>query len=256
MLLYPFKTVGIGALRDYIQEWQSPNFHAIEVQPFVWLLLLTLAAVGLSRRRINWIDLALTAGFAYIGLLAGRNVALFALVAPMVVTRHLAPTTEALSRRFGFRPLAVGKVPQAKALFNLTIVGILLIAVAFKVSLVLPQAANEAAFRRGLPLDAVQYVKETQPPGRMLSSYNWGGYLLWALPEYPVFVDGRTDLYNDEVISEWLQAVRAEPGWQAVLDRWKVRLVLLEPGTPLLARLETEGWQILYRDEMAVLYGR
>ena len=27
MWTYPFRTVGIGALRDFIQEWQSPDFH-------------------------------------------------------------------------------------------------------------------------------------------------------------------------------------------------------------------------------------
>ena len=46
-LLYPFKTVGIGALQDYIQEWQSPNFHSISVQPFAWLLLLDMSVAAL-----------------------------------------------------------------------------------------------------------------------------------------------------------------------------------------------------------------
>ena len=52
MLAYPFKTVSIGALQDYIAEWQSPNFHSLSVQPFIWLLLVTFAAVGVSRRRL------------------------------------------------------------------------------------------------------------------------------------------------------------------------------------------------------------
>ncbi len=28
MLGYPFRTVGIGVLQDFIQEWASPNFHS------------------------------------------------------------------------------------------------------------------------------------------------------------------------------------------------------------------------------------
>jgi hypothetical protein len=76
------------------------------------------------------------------------------------------------------------------------------------------------------------------------------------LPEYPVFVDGRTDLYNDEVIGEWIKVVRVEEGWDQVLDRWQVRLVLLEPGSPLLSELESVGWQLQYQDEVAVIYGR
>lgn len=49
-ILYPFQTVKIEALQDYIDEWQSPNFHELVVQPFIWMLLLTLGAVGASRK--------------------------------------------------------------------------------------------------------------------------------------------------------------------------------------------------------------
>ena len=97
MLLYPFKTVSIGALQDYIQEWQSPDFHLLSVQPFIWLLLLTLGAAGASRRRLALTDFLLVAGFAYLGLMAGRNVALFALAAPPVLARHATPLLESWS---------------------------------------------------------------------------------------------------------------------------------------------------------------
>jgi hypothetical protein len=90
----------------------------------------------------------------------------------------------------------------------------------------------------------------------LFNSYNWGGYLLWELPQYPVFIDGRTDLYNDEVINQWLKVVRAEPGWQKILDQWGVRLVLLEPGTPILGPLQDAGWQLLYKDKTAIVFGR
>ncbi|MGW8251789.1 MAG: hypothetical protein ACWGO1_14180, partial [Anaerolineales bacterium] len=91
MYTYAFKTVGIGALQDYIQEWQSPNFHLLNMQPFAWLLLLTFGVVGASRKRLAVTDFLLFSGFAYMGLLAGRNVALFALAAPVVLTRHADP---------------------------------------------------------------------------------------------------------------------------------------------------------------------
>ena len=41
MLAYPLKTVSIGALQEYIQEWQSPDFHQRAAQPFIWLLVFT-----------------------------------------------------------------------------------------------------------------------------------------------------------------------------------------------------------------------
>src|SRR5512139_1502460 len=32
-LQLPFKTVNIGVLQDFIQEWASPNFHQVSLQP-------------------------------------------------------------------------------------------------------------------------------------------------------------------------------------------------------------------------------
>ncbi|MER3515227.1 MAG: hypothetical protein C4310_13255, partial [Chloroflexota bacterium] len=69
MLLYPFKTVNIGVLQDFIQEWASPNFHELFQQPFIWLLLAVIVALGLSRRAADITDLLLVSVFAYMGLL-------------------------------------------------------------------------------------------------------------------------------------------------------------------------------------------
>lgn len=256
MLLYPFKTVGIEALRDYIQEWQSPDFHSLQVQPFAWLILLLLASVGFSARRMAFSDFALTAGFAYLGLLAGRNIALFGLAAPMAISRGLEPTLSGLGERLRVRLDWQRPPSPPQKLLNSLLAGLLLIAVVAKCALVFPEPANRLVYSRGLPVQAVAYIQQKNPPGRLFNSYNWGGYLLWALPAYPVFIDGRTDLYDDEIIGAWLRVVRAEPGWQQVLDDWGVRLVLLEADMPVVGALARAGWQPLYQDEMSVLYGR
>ena len=98
MYTYPFQTVSIGVLRDFIQEWRSPDFHGLHLHPFIWMLLLTLAAMGFSGQRADLTDVGLVAGFAYLSLLAGRNIALFALLDGPVLARYGAP---ALSRLAG-----------------------------------------------------------------------------------------------------------------------------------------------------------
>jgi len=258
MLLYAFKTVSIGALRDHIQEWQSPNFHYLNLQLFAWLLLATLGAVGFSRRRLALTDFLSTAGFALMGLTAVRNIPFFALVAPVVLTRHADPFLRALARSLGLRlSLAAQQVtPRPQRILNTVLLGVLILAAALKVATVLPAEANWREFGKSLPVAAVEYLKSSQPPGRLFSSYNWGAYLLWALPEYPVFVDGRTDLYNDEIIGQWVTVVEARQGWQSLLDLWQVRTILLEPDRPLIAQLTAEGWHLLYEDDVAVVYGR
>lgn len=257
MLVYPFKTIGISVLQDYIQEWQSPDFHSLSVQPFAWLLLLTLGVGGASRKRLALTDFLLVTGFAYMGLMAGRNVALFALAAPAVLTRHAVPLLQGWGRFWGFRVAAPSPTRRWQSKVNWFILGILSLVVILKVSLIYPLSVNEDAFNNSLPVEAVEYIRQEEPPGRLFNSYNWGGYLLWALPEYPVFVDGRTDLYSDEILGEWLNIMRADEGWEQVLDQYKVNLVLIETDSILdkVMGIDME-WNQSYQDSIAVVYQR
>jgi len=255
MLLYPFNTLSIGALGQYIQEWQPPDFHSAQAQPFVWLLLALIGSLGISRRRIALSDFLLAAGFAYLSFSAARNIALFALAAPLVITRHAAPVMESLARITGLR--SGSAIPNRRMQrLNWAILGLIVFAVLIKTATAFSAEANQTEIRKTMPVEAVDFIRSTRPPGRLFNSYNWGGYLLWELPEYPVFIDGRTDLYDDELVEEWLRVVRAEAGWQATLDRWDVRLVLVEVGTPLAEVLAEAGWELLYEDGLAVVYGR
>lgn len=256
LLGYPFETVSIGVLRDVIQEWQSPDFHAPQMLPFLVLLLLTVAAIGASKRRLDLSDFLLFSVFAVMALMAGRNIALFALAAPLVLTRHAAPAFEELRQRWGLRPFGTGAQSRRMRWLNLALVAVLLVAAAARISEVLPLTANEEAYADSLPIGAVDYLRQEHPPGRLFNSYNWGGYLIWALPEYPVFVDGRTDLYGDQFLIDWLQALRAEEGWQQYLADWDIGLVLIEPQLPLAKVLPYEGWRLLYEDELSVLFVR
>jgi len=258
MLLYPFKTVGIDVLHQFIQEWQSPDFHQTNVLPFLWLLFLLIVVLGFSKRQISKEGLLLVIGFAYLSFTAGRNIALFSLVAPMVLTRHAVPLLEGLSQRLGIRVASqtpIRKTP-VMALLNWIILGVLVLAVGVKISQIYPLEPNQAHFEEILPIEAVDFIRSEKPAGQMFSSYNWGGYLLWALPEYPVFVDGRTDVYGDELIGEWIRVVQGEEGWQESLDEWGVNLILLEPSRPLLKELASNGWDLIYEDDTAVVYSR
>ena len=257
MLMYPIKTVSIGVLRDYIQEWQTPEFHSIAVQPFAWLMLLTFGAVGASRQKLAMIDFTLVGLFFYMGLLAGRNVALFSIVAPMVLTRHAAPVIDGVKNTLGIHPATPAMPGKRGAWLNVFILVILVAAVVLKVSLIYPEKINTDAFKAYLPVDAVDYLKENKPEGRLFNSYNWGGYLLWALPDYPVFVDGRTDLYNDKIINKWLTVVRVDSSWQDILEEYGVNLVLIEPRSMLDRTLAVDpAWTPIYQDTISILYQR
>ncbi|HLE29284.1 MAG TPA: hypothetical protein VI793_14250 [Anaerolineales bacterium] len=258
MLLYPFKTVSIGVLRDFIQEWQTPDFHRREAQPFLWLLFATLAAIGLSRRRVNLTDLLLVTGVAYLGFLAGRNVALLAIVAPPVVTRHVAAGWADIRERLPAWTAPSAEIADQRAIVvNWILLSVVTLAALLKVLIPLQPSVNEAEIARTLPVGAADYVRRVRPPGPLFNAYNFGAYLAWALyPDYPVYVDGRTDLYDDAFLREYLHISLGRPGYQAALDKYGVNLVIVESNSLLSDALTRDGWLAVYSDPVAAVYRR
>lgn len=254
MLTVPFQTLGIGALQNFIQEWNSPDFHQQQTWPFVALLLGTLGAVGASSKRLDWRDFVLVAGTAFMGLLAGRNIAVFAVVATPVLTIHLAA---ALDER-GWNLTPVRRVTPRMARLNALLVALVVLGALAKVLLVLDAETVQTAQEEFLPVRAAAYLGTAQPPGPMFNSYNWGGYLLFAQPDEPVFVDGRTDLYGDTFLTnDYLKTARGEGDWRAALDSYGIRLVVVEAGSGLARALRDEpGWSLGYEDEQAVIFTR
>ncbi|NJL56838.1 hypothetical protein HC928_18075 [bacterium] len=146
---------------------------------------------------------------------------------------------------------------QTQVRLNLALTALVLLGVlGYFVSVITPATVDEAQ-RAFLPVDVAKHIETEEPPGPMFNSYNWGGYLLYALPDYPVYVDGRTDLYRDDLLSRYLQAALAQPGWRDILDEDGIRLVVVESGSGLATALREEvGWSLEYEDDRAVIFSR
>jgi hypothetical protein len=70
-------------------------------------------------------------------------------------------------------------------------------------------------------------------------------------------VDGRTDLYDDDFLRQYINIYVADDGWQELLDEYQIQLVVVETNSVLakLLRLEPD-WQEVYSDQMAVIFTR
>jgi hypothetical protein len=251
MLLYLFRTVSIQALQ-LIQEWRSPNFHSLHAQMYLWLLFLTWTVIAFSPRRLDLRDFLFLVAVSYAGFLAWRNTVFLAVVAPSMITIYGGTI---LRERLAWWNPTGGSGPTAR-LVNAILAIILCGASAFFVYRSTTEEAIQMEIRREMPVEAVHYLDQNPGLGRMFNSYNWGAYLLWQLPSYPVFVDGRTDLFNDEIINQYLTAMNGQPGWRDVIDRWDIHFVLLPHTAPLSELLILDGWQMRYQDSLAVILQR
>ena len=234
ILAVPFQTIGIGTLQDHVLEWRSPDFHEYSTWPFALLVLALVGVLGASRRRLDWTDFCLVAGTAFMGLLATRNIAVFSVVATPVVARHLA----GIAADHGWADPTPARVGRRQALLHAVLVAVIVLAVGAKAVAELERPTAAADQRRTLPVGAADYLRGTDPPGQMFNSYNWGGYLMCRLPDRPVFVDGRTDLYGDDfLVHDYLDTADAAPGWQDTLAACDVDLVVIEHDSALARAL-------------------
>ncbi|MEK9163689.1 MAG: hypothetical protein AAB261_10300 [Chloroflexota bacterium] len=265
MLFYPFRTVSIGVLQNFIQEWQSPNFHQPEAQVFIVMLLATVAAIGFSRRRLDLTDFLLFAAFTALSLLAWRNVAAFAVVVAPILMRYANSAIEELQEKYPklnlqnpsglTRSVSLRGAPRdPKGLWvNWAIVLIIAFAVMIKTTDTMSAKTNDEAIAKLAPVKAAEYLKASPVSGKMFNAYNFGGYLIWALyPDQLVYVDGRTDLYDDELLKEYLNTALTGDGWERTLKDRDVRVVLVETASPLARALAASpAWSVRYQDPLA-----
>lgn len=118
------------------------------------------------------------------------------------------------------------------------------------------QGYGQELFR--FPAEAVGYLRVHGGPSRMFNDYNWGGYLIWKMPERKVFVYGFMDHYYPDGTSfaaDYLRALGSWSGWQETVAKYNINGALLPVHYPLVELLrQSDDWQVLYEDEMAAIF--
>jgi hypothetical protein len=168
--------------------------------------------------------------------------------------RHGGEIVNDLKRRWASH-LAVARGSRAMLAVNWAVLLLVTFAVVPKASLVLGPGATEREVSRSLPVGAVEYLRTHHASGRLFNTYNYGGFLTWTLGRrMPVYVDGRTDLYDDRFLNEYINVYMAGPGFENTLAKYRIGVVLVEPSAPIArALLATSEWSLGYRDRVSVV---
>jgi hypothetical protein len=107
------------------------------------------------------------------------------------------------------------------------------------------------------PVRAATVVAERGWPGPLFNDFNWGGYLIWRLPQLPVALDGRTNLHGDERILRIGNTWAGGPGWQDDPDLADAGVVIADVQTPLAALLpRDERFVLVHEDPLARVFVR
>jgi hypothetical protein len=242
--------------RPQIAEWNPPPLNG-EHAAFFIVLALAVFSWAFTRRKRTWWELAVCAAFAYLGLRAVRNTPLFCLVALALVPPHLASAVarfrqhfehlEDLGRRADFQKFATG-------LLALISVGIGVATFTLHKEHPLTMEVPRSEY----PTGAVDFLREHQLHGRMLTFFDWGEMVIFELPGCPPSMDGRLDTcYSRALIDAHWKFYNGEPFDGNVLDVDQADLALLPAdlaGTAALA--QRPGWTVIYHDDLAAILVR
>ncbi|MHB1132256.1 MAG: hypothetical protein ACYC4L_07675 [Chloroflexota bacterium] len=266
ILWYPFDTLTSEAMRKYLGDWPSPDFHQIRYVPFALMLGLFFVSAARTGRRIAAIDLLLVLSLAALGLQSNRHVPLFALVCTPILARLLRNLAEEMrdllaGNSLASRLVAANRPLQpglALVLVNWLVLLAALGGLAWQVKNSLEPTSIDAVHNSYFPAAAVRYIEEEGLSGRIYNAYNWGGYLVLQFhPQRAVFIDSRADVYRDAFIEEYLEAYYVRPGWRETLAKHQVDYALLERTSSAAVLFTASGeWREVYADEVAVLLAR
>ena len=234
-----------GAMR-VVSELAPPDFS-------IWwnwaLVAILLWAAGVCvARRFPLFDTALLVVGAAFSLRMQRDIWFGSLMAAAVLAR--LPTA----------PRPPDDRPKLPGILAATALALLLARVVWELGPGSTKTAD-AVNRAEYPAGAVAYVRQHRPPGPLYNHFNWGGYLIWELPEYPVGMDGRTNLYGEVRLARAYAAWSGDDGWDRDPDLLAAGVIIapkkLGPlEIPLTGLLREAGdrWRLVYEDETAVVF--
>jgi hypothetical protein len=251
-----------------IGEFQSPlaqtfsdqlRFYAVPALSFWVLAALVLYSVWPLWRKRRLDCLLLCAVFLPLSLSMVRN-------APLLSLACLPGVAWALPRTPFARwlpPHEAGRRLWGRALAACLIAGCALLSLRIVNDAYYVDARRLERFGLGwnrlkLPTDAASYVDRVGLRGPMMNHLNFGGYLIWALPD-PVFIDGRLEVMGEAFFEQYRAALASPQGLEASVARYGLRWIVfpyrLRPD--LLGGLSRDlRWRLVYVDHLAALFVR
>lgn len=241
--------------RSLNTEFMPPTVRTVAGQLFFALAIALVVLLFASRGRPTLYEGLRLLVFGALALLAVRNVIWFGFAA--------APTMAAsLSRLAAGRRIGQGARAGRKWI-NVAVGAMIALFVALSLPWFRPWLPLPPD-RRGYvspdtPVESVAFLRGLPQPQRVFHSQSFGSYMIWAIPEVPVFIDTRVELYPPAQWYDYLALNDARFDWETILNRYGVDTLFLQRGEQdalIEAASGAPGWKRGYADEQAVIFLR
>jgi len=230
LLAYDAAVSRNGQIARYISEWNSPNFHSV-VTLLLYCIPLTVLVLCIWTRRIALLEVSLGT-FLFVEAIETQRLVVYLLV----VAAGAAAT---LPARAPWGPTA-----RRWAGGGLVLLAIVILAI---------PAVPAGQVASSQPVAAFSYLEAH--PGRIFTQYTWGDYSVAR--HRATFVDGRTDLFEGKVLTEFMAVTNLTTNPDPVLSGSHVAYVVWAPHTPLALYLARDPrWHVVDRTPVALVFAR
>lgn len=243
-IYYPIDTMlNMPVLLGNVAEYAPLQMTEARGIALMAVLLASFLLVMMGRAKIYWDELALLAMGTWLAVSHIRMLFVFGILAAPILSRQLRTSWDEYDAEKDRWPLNAGFIALAMA-------------AAF---FAFPDRQNiDEQVEANSPVKAVEFIKANHLSGPMLNDHAIGGYLIWALPEHPVFLDGRTDVFEwTGVLSEFGAWATLHSDPAVLLNKYGVNFCLLDHESPMVRVVPLlPGWKVVYTDANSVIIAR
>ena len=229
---------------DYINELVAPQFRT--VWDWVVLAAALAATFALARMpRLRAFFVMLLALAVAVSFRSQHHSWMVVVVAAVMVPA--VPWSGLGVARLAVRPIDVGAIAGL----------VLVIMLATVAGRGVSTSSLQTWLEKPFPAAAVRVIKERGYRGPLYNDLDWGSYLIWALPELPVSIDGRTYLQGDRRILRSIATWSGQPDWDLDPELAAARLVVARRTSSLAGLLRRDSkFEMVHEDELAAVFVR
>ena len=236
-------------LMSRINETNPPNFSQPQFLSLLGLLAFSIFLLATQKGRLSTSQAFALAGFSAMSLLSARNVHLYGVAAPFLLSNIFTENSKAS---------ILGSVEKLFSTAEKELHGFIwpIMTVVVIGALVISGVAGvDNRFEpTRFPVGAVDWLETHPQTGEMFNAFDWGGYILLRLwPRYTTFIDSQTDVTGN-LTKEYETIITMSDGWQNILTRYDVHWTIIPPEWPLGEALKAAGWKSIYQDDTAAIY--
>ncbi len=233
---------------EHFSEMKSMSFR--RPQEFALMLLVMMAFLALGRRRsLELFELLMLIAGTLVAFRIERDGWLVVLAAIAVISTTL------IVKRDDCEPQA-STLHSPERTWAAALTAVVLVIAA--VRLPGPDTLMDRV-SRDFPVKACNYILQNHLPQPIFNEYSWGSFLTWYLPEYPVAVDSRVELYGDDILMSYFDVVAGKQLLESEPMVAHAGTLLLERGSGMAKALTnlpglTSQYRLVYSDDIASVF--